>query len=312
MEGFLPLEWCLVWGLLALPFVVYGMRQLRRLFREEPEKKILVAVAGAFLFVLSSLKLPSVTGSSSHPTGTGVSTVLYGVGITSVLASIVLVFQALLLAHGGLTTLGANVFSMGVAGPLVAFAAYKALSSVGAPRWGGVMVAAFLADFVTYIVTSLQLALAFPGPNGALSSFEMFLGVFAITQIPLAIAEGVITVLFFDFLFRTRPEMLEAPVRTPSRGRGTTTVALSVVGALLVGLTLVPVVGGMAGTDDMGAETALSINPDMIPWASSLWEPSEGVEIALFALQGLLGLLIIAYALRRMRTDRVGSLVRDR
>ncbi len=37
----------------------------------------------------------------------------------AVLGAIVLVFQALLLAHGGLSTLGANVFSMAIAGPWV-------------------------------------------------------------------------------------------------------------------------------------------------------------------------------------------------
>ncbi len=60
---------------------------------------------GAFIFVLSALKLPSVTGSCSHPTGTGLSAVVLKPAITAVLAMIVLVFQALLLAHGGLTIL---------------------------------------------------------------------------------------------------------------------------------------------------------------------------------------------------------------
>ena len=121
MEGFLPWEWCLFWYLLSIPVLVWGMRKVIRMFRENPEQKLMVAISGAFILVISSLKLPSVSGSSSHPTGTAIGTVLYGVGITSVLTVIVLMFQALLLAHGGITTLGANVFSMGIAGPLVAF-----------------------------------------------------------------------------------------------------------------------------------------------------------------------------------------------
>lgn len=51
------------------------------------------------MFVLSSLKLPSVTGSCSHPTGNGLGAVLFGPAVASVLATIVLVFQALLIAH---------------------------------------------------------------------------------------------------------------------------------------------------------------------------------------------------------------------
>jgi cobalt/nickel transport system permease protein len=64
----------------------------------------LMAIASAFIFVISSLKMPSVTGSCSHPTGTGICTILFGPWITSVLSMIVLIYQAIFLAHGGLTT----------------------------------------------------------------------------------------------------------------------------------------------------------------------------------------------------------------
>ena len=76
-------------------------------------------MSGAFIFVISSLKIPSVTGSCSHMTGTGLGAILFGPAAVSVLGLIVLLFQAVLLAHGGLTTIGANTFSMAIAGPLV-------------------------------------------------------------------------------------------------------------------------------------------------------------------------------------------------
>ena len=131
MEGFLPWQWCLFWYLLAAPVVAYGIKQIKEITDENPESKPLLAVSGAFIFVLSSLKLPSVTGSSSHPTGNGLSAVLFGPAVTCVLAAIVLVFQALLLAHGGITTLGANIFSMGIIGPLAAWLMYKSIMKTG-------------------------------------------------------------------------------------------------------------------------------------------------------------------------------------
>ena len=76
-------------------------------------------MCGAFAFVLSALKIPSITGSCSHPTGVGLGAILFGPMTMAVLGLIVLLFQALLLAHGGLTTLGANTFSMAIAGPIV-------------------------------------------------------------------------------------------------------------------------------------------------------------------------------------------------
>jgi cobalt/nickel transport system permease protein len=209
MEGFLPWEWALLWTLIAVPFVVWGIRSLRKIFREHPEEKMTVAISGAFIFVLSSLKLPSVTGSSSHPTGTGFSSIMYGPGLTSVLCSIVLVFQAVLLSHGGLTTLGANIVSMGVAGPAVAFFAYRAMRKGNIGLIPSVFVAAMLADLITYVVTSFQLALAFPGQSFFLS-LGAFLTTFAITQIPLAVAEGIIFAIFADFLVRVRPDVFES------------------------------------------------------------------------------------------------------
>ncbi|MBC7106985.1 MAG: energy-coupling factor ABC transporter permease, partial [Firmicutes bacterium] len=123
-EGFLPPGWCVFWYALALPFVALGLRSIQRRTQADPRLKMLLGLAGAFAFVLSALKLPSVTGSCSHPTGVGLGTVLFGPTAMAVLGFVVLLFQALLLAHGGLTTLGANTFSMAVVGPLVAYAAY--------------------------------------------------------------------------------------------------------------------------------------------------------------------------------------------
>ena len=169
----------------------------------------LLAVSGAFIFVLSSLKMPSVTGSCSHPTGTGMGSILFGPWITSVLSIIVLIFQALFLAHGGLTTLGANTFSMGIAGPIVGYLFYKGSMKSGINMYIAVFLAALLADWATYIVTSLQLALAFPAASGGVvASFQAFLAVFAITQVPLAIVEGAVTILMFKYIIQLRSDVL--------------------------------------------------------------------------------------------------------
>ncbi len=208
MEGYLPAFWCVVWYLASLPFVAYGAWQVSKIFREHPEQKIIMAVSGAFIFVLSSLKLPSVFGSSSHPTGTGLSAMLFGFSVTSVLATIVLVFQALLLVHGGITTLGADVFSMGIVGPFVGYYIFKLLRKFGIALPLTAFVAAVLADWATYLTTSLQLALAVPGGNVE-TLFIYFGGIFALTQIPIAIGEGILIWMFFDFLLKSRPKLLK-------------------------------------------------------------------------------------------------------
>ncbi|AIS32345.1 MULTISPECIES: cobalt ECF transporter S component CbiM [Methanobacterium] len=208
MEGFLPWQWCLVWYIISIPVVAYGVIQIKKITDENPESKPLLAVSGAFMFVLSSLKLPSVTGSCSHPTGSGLGAVLFGPAVASVMAAIVLVFQALLLAHGGLTTLGANIFSMGIVGPVVAWLIYKGVKNAGGSPLLGIFLAAALADLLTYVTTALQLSLAFPVPTFTVA-FTNFMWIFAVTQIPLAIAEGLLTVVIFDYIMKLRPDILE-------------------------------------------------------------------------------------------------------
>lgn len=208
MEGFLPWYWCLLWYLISIPIVTYGIIQIKRITDKKPESKPLLAVSGAFMFILSSLKLPSVTGSCSHPTGNGLGAVLFGPAVTSVLAAIVLIFQALLLAHGGLTTLGANIFSMGIIGPLAAWLVYKGINKMG---WGpsiGIFFAALLGDWLTYVTTATQLSLAFPIPNFT-EAFVKFMVIFAYTQVPLAVAEGLLTVVIFEYIMKLRPDILK-------------------------------------------------------------------------------------------------------
>ena len=171
MEGFLPVGWAIFWFVVAIPFWVAGFRRIQQLIDRQPETRLLLGLAGAFAFMLSALKIPSVTGSSSHPTGTGLGAILFGPAVMSVLGGIVLLFQALLLAHGGLTTLGANTVSMAIVGPLVAWGIWRALKD-HLPIGVVVFLAAALADLLTYVTTSIQLAVAYPDPiGGVLASF---------------------------------------------------------------------------------------------------------------------------------------------
>jgi cobalt/nickel transport system permease protein len=196
MEGYLPAGYCIMWGAFCIPFLVIGWQSIKKTLAAHRKSITILAITGAYIFVLSSLKIPSVTGSCSHMTGTGLGAILFGPTAVSILGIIVLIFQAILLAHGGLTTLGANCFSMAIAGPLVSLGLYKLCKTLKAPRAVSIFIAAMIGDLFTYCVTSVQLALAYPSPQGGvLTSALKFLGVFAPTQVPLAVIEGILTVV---------------------------------------------------------------------------------------------------------------------
>jgi cobalt/nickel transport system permease protein len=209
MEGFLPLQWCIVWWIIAVPCLVLGTYQLKKVLAADREALPLLGVTGGFIFIMSSLKLPSVTGSCSHPTGTGLSTISFGPWITSIICAIVLLFQSMFLAHGGLSVLGANIVSMGIVGPLAGYTIYRLLRDTPVNIYVTVFLATVFTDLFTYVMTSLELALAYPaGTGGFVSSFILFMGIFAITQIPLAIVEGIILALVFKYIVALKPDIL--------------------------------------------------------------------------------------------------------
>jgi len=219
MEGFLPVEHALAWSVAAVPCVAVGLNSIRKSVRRDPEAKLLLGLATAFTFVLTALKLPSVTGSSSHPTGTGFGAVLFGPLAMAPIAFMVLLFQALLLAHGGLTTLGANVISLGVAGPLAGYALFRLGRMLCLPGGLSLFLAVAVADLATYLVTACQLALAFPEPQGGfLAALVKFLGVFSLTQLPLAVGEGIVAVLVFRALAKHSLGDLTKPGRSLKSG----------------------------------------------------------------------------------------------
>lgn len=207
MEGFLPIKWAIIWSIASLPFIIIGIKRVDSIFKGDKNQKVLLGLAGGFVFVLSALKIPSVTGSCSHPTGIGLGAILFGPATMTIVGLIVLLFQALLLAHGGLTTLGANTFSMAIIGSLVSYGIYKALKGKNKNTKFVVFLAAFLGDLMTYVVTAIQLALAFPhSATGFIGSLGKFLSVFALTQIPLAIVEGIITAIVYNILIEYSKE----------------------------------------------------------------------------------------------------------
>ena len=206
-EGFLPPMWAAFWFVVAAPVVAYGTYRTATFVRDSPHRMAMLAMAGAFVFVFSALKLPSVTGSCSHPTGTGIAVVLFGPAVTAVLSTIVLIYQALLLAHGGVTTLGANVVSMGIIGPFVGWIAF-----VVARRYASLATATFVATAIanwgTYFMTSVQLGAAFPagsGIGGMIAATGNFAAVFAVTQLPIGVAEGLIAAAVIQHLVAVKP-----------------------------------------------------------------------------------------------------------
>lgn len=208
-EGILPLPWAGIWYLVAAPFVYGGLRTIQRRREKDPLATTMVAMVGAAIFVISCMPIPVPwIGTCSHPCGTGLGALLIGPGPTVVVASIALLLQALFLAHGGLTTLGANILSVGVVGAYSAWAAFKLLRAGRVPVFYAAMAAGIVSDWATYATTSMELSAALHGDGSFWAMTAAVMVAFIPTQLPLGIAEGVLTAFAYRFVLERRPELL--------------------------------------------------------------------------------------------------------
>lgn len=208
-EGILPAKWAVAWFGAAAPFLAKGLNDFKRRVQEVPTFKPVLGLMGASIFIISMLPIPvPIAGTCAHPCGTPMAAILVGPFLSTLLAAVSLLLQALFFAHGGLTTLGANIISEGVVGSLVGYGVFRLLRSRGVSLGLAAGLAGWLGDLAVYATTSAELALALHGTRPALSVGMAIFGAFLPAQLPLSILEGVITAGMVNYVWKHRPDIL--------------------------------------------------------------------------------------------------------
>jgi cobalt/nickel transport system permease protein len=208
-EGILPLEWALSWFAVAVPFIAFGLFVLKKRSSDDLSLKPLVGLMAAVVFIISCMPVPVLSaGTCSHPCGTGISGILLGPAISVIVAAAALLVQALFLAHGGLSTWGANVVSMGVMGSFTGYFVFVLMRRFKVNIAVAAFMAGLAADWATYLTTSFELASGIRGNNAFLPLFYKIAVAFIPTQLPLGILEGAITAGMVVLLYNRRPDLL--------------------------------------------------------------------------------------------------------
>ena len=207
-DGILTPEWCVFWFLLSAVFVFVGARQLKARRKLDPSYMSTVGLLGAAVFVISVWHIPvPVTGSCSHPVGTPMAAMIIGPFPTVVISAIALFFQTFV-GHGGITTIGANTFSMGIVGTFAGLLTFQVLRKAGVSIWLSAGMGGVVGDLMTYVTTAFQLAISVH-PTQLLEWWSIFTVGFLPTQIPLAILEFGFTASAMQYVAHHRPELLK-------------------------------------------------------------------------------------------------------
>ena len=142
----------------GLALMGLGTWRMKKFAAKFPDKKPLIGMGGALIFFVSLIPLPAFTGTCSHPCGTPLIAILLGPAIGIGLAGIALLLQAAFFAHGGFSTWGANVLTLGLAGCVTGWLTFRGARKLGLPLWLSGGVAGLLGDIMVYAVSGLILA----------------------------------------------------------------------------------------------------------------------------------------------------------
>jgi len=242
----------------------YSAKELRR--SEDDQKVPLMGVLGAFIFAAQMINFTiPATGSSGHLGGGMILAILLGPPAAFLTMASVLAVQALFFADGGLLALGCNVFNLGffscfVAYPLV----YRRIAGTTQTP-GRILAGSMLAS-----ILALQLGAFGVVLETTLSGIsELPFGTFVLLMQPIHLAigivEGLVTAAVVTFVWRARPEVLEAAATGKARS------AFPLKG-VLAGLLAVTVVTGGA------LSWFASAHPDGLEWSMFRTAGKEELE----------------------------------
>jgi cobalt/nickel transport system permease protein len=205
-DGFVDIPTAVATGVVSLGVVAYS---LRKTGKDLGERAIpLLGVTAAFIFAAQMLNFPVGGGTSGHFLGAMLAVALMGPWAAATVVTVVLVVQALAMADGGITALGANVLNMGGVAVFAGFG-FFALSKKLLPRTlTGYLVAVAVASWISIVLASaaasLELAVSDTVPLGvalpAMVSVHMVIG----------LGEALITVAVVGAVLAARPDLVRS------------------------------------------------------------------------------------------------------
>ncbi len=300
-DGILEPQWVLFWFVITALFIALGLRAVDKRIKDDPSYLPRISLIGAVIFVISVWHIPvPVTGSSSHPVGTPLAAIIIGPFATVVISSIALFFQSFV-AHGGLTTIGANTFSMGIGGAFGGYLIYRMLRNIS-PLWFSAGMAGLAGSILTYLTTALQLALSL-NPENVMHYWKLYSLGFIPTQLPLAFAEFAFTGYAIKYIAEAKSELICQP-----GGAGLdrfTKTALSLMVLITLVISAGAYAGYLRGGDNAGVDGA--VETLAAPYATS-----DGIGTRLmarfgepvgFAFVGTIGGLFTGYFWNGWRKD---------
>jgi len=207
-DGYIPLGQAVVYWIIAVVFIARSVKWARGDMNENMIPLFGVLAAG--MFVLQTINIaanllipiPMLGGVSWHVVGAALTAIIFASPWAAVLLMTLVLGVQSLFGDGGITAMGANIMNMGIIGGFLGYYSFIGLSKLSVKRPVALFAGAWLSMILPAIALAFELWFAgtFPLKQGVL-----LMGTF---QGVAGIGEGIITVIVFGAIIKTRPDIV--------------------------------------------------------------------------------------------------------
>lgn len=252
--------WAATAGLIA-----YSAKKVKE---EADDRKIpLMGVLGAFIFAaqMINFSIPG-TGSSGHLGGGMILAILLGPYAAFLVMASVLIVQALFFADGGLLALGCNIFNLGFFPCFIVYPLIYRKIVAGMPTRGRIMLGSVLGAIAGLQLGAFSVVLETVLAGIAELPFRAFVLLMQPIHLAIGIVEGLVTAAVVTFVWKARPEILDAVEYVGVIGKKVE------MKRTFLGLAVAAVIAGGA------LSWFASGNPDGLEWAMFKTSGKEELE----------------------------------
>lgn len=200
-DGFLDTKTWLSFWVVSFGSIGFALKKIKN---QLEEKSIpLMGVLGAFVFAAQMLNFPVLNGTSGHFVGGVLLGIILGPYAGFIVMTVILLLQSLLFADGGILTLGANIFNMGLIGTIFGYYIYSFLNKT---LKGKFFIASFFSAWLSIVIGALfcSIQLSISGTIPLSLGVPSMVGIHAL----IGIGEGLITSLILSFVFKVRKDIV--------------------------------------------------------------------------------------------------------
>ncbi|MBC7118970.1 MAG: energy-coupling factor ABC transporter permease [Methanobacteriaceae archaeon] len=198
-DGIIPLWQSAIYWILAL----INLGIFFYIFSRKTDREIRIVATGLFAaaaVAVSSISIPSPFGVPVHFFLIPLAAIILGPLTAVLVATLCLIIQFFILGMGGITSMGANILTMGVGIGIGTYAVYRIVSELDTS------LAVFSSTFLGIMVaTAVHIMVLFAA---GVASPEMLMATLIPFYIFVAVIEGAANIFIVSFIGRIKPELI--------------------------------------------------------------------------------------------------------